>query len=196
MPLLPTATATPSKRKLNEHGKSISAKGEIYGATPYQLASAGFLPTPTTQENAHPDAWITLSGRREATEKGGAYTMNLADLAAHGMLPTPRAAMTGGIRESRKNDKNNNLETSLSRALLPTPMASDAGKSMNLAGKAFAARQTHARGVSLPEHMQRLGATSQLSHRFTLEMMGFPTDWLDTPFQDGGKNSTGQSEMP
>ncbi len=40
--------------------------------------------------------------------------------------------MTGGVSESRLNDKHNNLETALSRALLPTPNACKASNDVNL----------------------------------------------------------------
>ena len=62
--------------------------------------------------------------------------------------------------------------------MLPTPNARDF-KSPN--------RVDHSRGVTLPEHLQRLqdGKSFLPNPRFWAEMMGFPEKWTELPFQNG-----------
>lgn len=50
----------------------------------------GLLPTVTTQETSHYEAEITETGRRLAAN-GKSHSLNLADYAMRGMLPTPTA---------------------------------------------------------------------------------------------------------
>jgi hypothetical protein len=40
------------------------------------------------------------------------------------------------------------------------------------------------------------GKTSQLNPRFVLDMMGYPVDWTELPFQNGGPNRSGALGMP
>jgi hypothetical protein len=40
------------------------------------------------------------------------------------------------------------------------------------------------------------GAGSQLNPRFVAEMMGFPPNWTELPFQSGGTNQSKPTEMP
>lgn len=128
--------------------QNISPKGQKYGIGIRQLAEQGFLNTPTSNDAKN----VTLSksqiGRHSivgdilrmlptpTTAMNSVYaeqthidgtnirnTPSLATLAAMDMLPTPRSGMTGGISENRKQDKNNNLESALSKILIPTPRA-------------------------------------------------------------------------
>lgn len=120
-----------------------------------------------------------------------------------GLLPTPRAAMTGGISVIRQADKNPNLETVLSRVLLPTPTAQD-GKNNTfpasqknrdtvpgwiLSNKLLPTPIASDCGEKLTgkENQDSLtklsrgitGQTGRLNHRFVLEMMGYPPNWCD-----------------
>lgn len=66
-----------------------------------------------------------MGGAVELNEKGmrkvgAGYSGSLKDFANAQILPTPRAGMTANISEERKHDKNNNLESQLSKILLPT----------------------------------------------------------------------------
>ena len=38
---------------------------------------------------------------------------------------------------------------------------------------------------SLPDYFAQTGKTSQLNPRFVAEMMGFPANWTELPFQSG-----------
>jgi hypothetical protein len=135
----------------------------------------------------------------------------LAKAAKMQQLPTPRASMTPSLSEKRKNDREANLETVLSRILLPTPTAQD-GKN-NTLGRSQAERDSLPGYVirellptplasdsgekitgkekqnSLTKIARNLsGATFQLNHRFVAEMMGFPPNWTELPFQNSEEN--------
>jgi hypothetical protein len=43
---------------------------------------------------------------------------------------------------------------------------------------------------------QTNGKTSQLNPRFVAEMMGFPPNWTELPFQSGEKNQSKDTAMP
>jgi len=100
--LIPTPTANPSARKLNENGKSVAKNGKRYGTSIKQWAEQKMLATPQARD------WKGAQGR--------AYK-----------------------------------------------------------GEAF----------DLPS---QTGANGQLNPQFVAEMMGFPTNWTELPFQSGDKN--------
>lgn len=111
--------------------------------------------------------------------------------------------MTGNISESRKNDRHPNLETVLSRALLPTPTGSTGGPEPDgKTGRKLttvinilptpAARDY--RGANGPEHMKKdrphmdqlpnalMYGTNRglkLQPAFVEWFMGFPIGWTD-----------------
>lgn len=121
----------------------------------------GLWPIPTTNDSHH-----TLTPSQELRSTLTGHVMR-----HH--LPTPRSCMTGSISEARKNDRHGNLETVLSQILLPTVCAADGFKGTS--------SQTQ---KSLHTVFQT-GGVSRLNPQFCLEMMGFPTDWTLSPFQDG-----------
>jgi len=79
------------------------------------------------------------------------------------------------------------LSRALSMGLLPTPTASDTP------GKNTGKRAQN----SIPKIIRQNGLeTSQLNPRFVLEMMGFPPNWTELPFQNGATNQLKQPETP
>jgi len=131
--LIPTPTANPSNRKLNEDGKSVAANGKRYGTSLQQFATQ--------------------------------------------LLPTPREAASRG---NCSNDRGKgNLEDAIAK-FLPTPMASDCGEKVTgLENQDSLVKRTR----------QMTGKTSQLNPRFVAEMMGFPPNWMELPFQSGDKKA-------
>jgi hypothetical protein len=115
----------------------------------------------------------------------------------YGLLKTPTAAdaFTGNL--SKKEQKMGNSGTLAQeiltgfmekRGLLPTPLASEGGK--------MSGSETENQ-MSMTELIRREhGQTSQLNPRFVLEMMGFPPDWTELPFQNGEMNPSNQPETP
>jgi hypothetical protein len=91
----------------------------------------GILPTPTTQEIAHPDAEISPTGRRLAKNgNGNSHSMGLADLAHNELLPTPlvgnfhngRRNMTAGMERKMATGWTVELNDRATLGLLPTPV--------------------------------------------------------------------------
>ena len=66
---------------------------------------------------------------------------------------------------------------------LPTPMVSDwRGSKIKRKGNT--------------QLTETLGISSQLNPRFVAEMMGFPPNWTELPFQNGDKNQSRVTETP
>lgn len=96
-----------------------------------------------------------------------------------GLLPTVAAMDATGIKNLRKDAKisqygfhSMSLTHFLAQNLLPTPTAPDQnrGKSDTIS------------------FFQKDGKSSQLNPQFTAEMMGFPPNWTELPFQNGEEN--------
>lgn len=89
-----------------------------YGSSP------SMLPTPTTQETPHYEAELTETGRRRASN-GNSHSLNLADHALRGLLPTPNAAE--GEKYCTTYNPNSQMGKALTAmahsGLLPTPRA-------------------------------------------------------------------------
>ncbi len=113
-----------------------------------------------------------------------------------GLLPTPTAMDSSGATANMKSTQvkegsmhSVTLSRALSMGLLPTPVKSD-----------YTPRRPSEnwKGGDLSSfiNMEITGKTSQLNPRFVLEMMGFPPDWTELPFQSGATNQSKQPEMP
>ena len=101
------------------------------------------------------------------------------------LLPTPNAAE--GEKYTTKYNPNSQMGKGLTAMamnnMLPTPTASchNAGTTAN--------RKDGTSRESELNHLiaRQVGQTSQLNPLFVEEMMGFPSDWLVSPFQSGGQ---------
>ena len=88
----------------------------------YDERLQGLLPTPTARDEKNPSS---PDGERIARKREQGYTIELNDLAAMQMLPTPRSDFAMGIpleSPAIRNNPNPNLETVISQ-ILPTPRA-------------------------------------------------------------------------
>ena len=85
------------------------------------------------------------------------------------------------------------IESLLLHGLIPTVCARDYKGGRN---KENLERSGRSMTNSLPEYFAQPGKTSQLNPRFALEMMGFPPDWTELPFQNGETKASRQPEMP
>lgn len=99
-------------RKIN--GKGTEGSGGL--ARLVQIPNP-LLPTPIKSDAMGGAVELNEKGMRKV---GAGYSGSLKDYANAQILPTPRAGMTANISEERKYDKNNNLESQLSKILLPT----------------------------------------------------------------------------
>src|SRR5690554_3079578 len=102
-----------------------------------------------------------------------------------GLLPTPRAteiiehpSAQAKRLGDRTGTKLNNLSSGAKFGLLPTPAAQDSKN------KTFPRSQQDR--DTIPGAIMRqgqTGKTSQLNHRFVMEMMGFPPNWCDIYYE-------------
>jgi hypothetical protein len=117
------------------------------------------------------------------------------DVGLSQFIPTPNAmdyntgtkAETYEARKKHHAEKGVNLQMTLRQMaklqMLPTPMNADwkGGKSK---------RKTNT------QLTETLGVSSQLNPRFVGEMMGFPPNWTELPFQSGETNQSKDMETP
>ena len=177
--MLPTPTAIDSgSGRIN---KSISPNAKER-PTIALAAKLGLLPTP---QNRDYKSGSIMEGTRMQRKQEQGWSIDLNDMAANGLLPTPMAsdATTGAIigkndefvqtrngvlRKINQNGTNGSVGLARIVQMLPPPTTNEAKNS------------------TLPK--SRTGKTSQLNSLFVTEMMGFPLDYLVSPFQDGDKN--------
>jgi len=172
---------TPTTTERCEDPKKMRAKAERNGyknGTQYNGLTSqvvyGMLGTPTARHKARSKRFA--EGR----------TMNPQEF-ANAMLPTPIAGDWKGQR--RADGTASMLSGKASLGMLPTPAARDYKGANSL---------EHLRGENgnkvkhdsqLPNYIKLgTGSTSQLNPRFVAEMMGFPANWTELPFQSGAQN--------
>jgi hypothetical protein len=114
------------------------------------------------------------------------------------ILPTPQKRDWKGVTNPgvKKPISGNTYGETLPDAvakigLLPTPTKSDncaRGNQENWDGSDLVS--------TIHKDLNQPGTTSQLNHRFVLEMMGFPPDWTELPFLNSVTNPSKQPETP
>nr|DAI16550.1 MAG TPA: hypothetical protein [Caudoviricetes sp.] len=146
-----------------------------------QFYPVGLLPTPRTKDvgrGSVKDAKYENGVFFRENKQGVRWGVQLPDLIASGLLPTPNAS------EAAKYTKTYNPNSQMGRGLtalavngmIPTPKASDC--------QSPGRHGTGGQDLRITTASQT-GKTSQLNPRFVAEMMGFPTDWTELPFQSG-----------
>jgi hypothetical protein len=146
----------------------------------------GTLPTPTARD------WkngCSKEGQRWKRKEEQGWTIELNDLAANNLLPTPTAIE--GVKWTNTWNPNSQMEQSLSAmagsGMLPTPFLGTVtatsgcrtekfGKGRNISPKELA------RKIAESTESENAGKTSRLSPLFTEEMMGFPYRHTTMPF--------------
>ena len=167
--LLPTPRAT---EIVEDPDNFVKRNGDRKkGCMPNLSSMAAFrpwiLPTPTSIDSG--------SGRINKSPSPDAKERPTIALAARmGLLPTPNAAE--GEKYTTKYNPDSQMGKGLTaiamNGLLPTPQTRDYKG------------ECHMTQSCLPNTFQ----TSQLNPLFVTEMMGFPSDWLVSPFQNGERN--------
>ena len=127
----------------------------------------------------------------------------LPEMAYKDLLPTPRAMeviehpeQQAKRLKDRTGKKLNNLSSGAKFGLLPTPQSRDFKNGSTMESKRGQRKREQGRTdalcnipVIIGKHAKQTGGkTSQLNPLFVTEMMGFPLDYLVSPFQDGDKN--------
>ena len=174
---------------------------EMYGGETRAMylehyAVMGLLPTPTAsaigEGQSNHQLHISKDGvAKPIRESGMKGNSNLyATLQVRGLIPTPCSYDYNSARPEEKwnqdkkkyADKGINLQMGLKQmakfSMLPTPQAQEGEK---ITGKENQDSMTK-------RIMEVTGITSQLNPRFVGEMMGFPPNWTELPFQSGETN--------
>lgn len=148
-------------------------------ALPTDGTDAGLLPTVQTQV-------------LKQCEKGKTVFMPLR------LLPTPTATDAGSGRTNRSPSpgaaERPTIALAAKRGLLPTPTANDA-KNATLP-KSQAKRKGSVSKMAMGSDGYQTGAGSRLNPLYVTEMMGFPVNWLVSPFLRGAENRSKPAETP
>jgi hypothetical protein len=190
---------TPSA--MDAYAENLSKKEQKFGnsGTLAQEIQSGFvekrwpglLATPQAMEDrSNPETWDARAARKK--EEGINLQLGLTTMARKGMLPTPTAMDSTGATANMKSSQvkegsmhSVTLARAMTMGMLPTPATRDyKGARSSEALEASGRTETN----SLPDAFHQTGKSSQLSPRFVMEMMGFPTDWTELPFLNGDKN--------
>jgi hypothetical protein len=147
----------------------------------------GLLLTPTAVQTCeHPE---DMQARAKAKGyKNGTKFGSLTSQVVHGMLPTPTTQeptsnceiTETGRRKTKDGKGSHSLNLGRVVTMLPTPTTgADHGTPYQQGGESLRCR---------------LGQTSQLNPRFVAEMMGFPANWTESPFQSGETKASKHTE--
>lgn len=114
-----------------------------------------------------------------------------------GLLPTPKVASGTYQRDQKTGKKKLTLRGMVAKGLLPTPQVFNATASF-IKRKNYNGKNSHSEklGNAIERHLEISGEISQLNPQFVLEMMGFPSNWTELPFQNGAKNPSKEPETP
>ena len=160
----------------------------------FGLLHSELLPTPESfdwNSARHPELWE--KDKKKYAEKGINLHCNLRQMARLSMLPTPRVGGQESYETRVKRQGHEkaisyleaNVEWQMSQGMLPTPRNRDyKGARSTEALEASGRTATN----SLPDSFSQTGKTSQLNPLFVGEMMGFPPNWLELPFQNTETN--------
>jgi hypothetical protein len=117
-----------------------------------------------------------------------------------GMLPTPTGMVGDAYADNSPNSHlrhTPNLATLAAKGMLPTPATRDykgANSMEHLKGENGTVMNHIGQ---LPNYLKfHIGQTSQLNPQFVAEMMGFPHNWTELPFQSGEQNPSKDTETP
>jgi len=147
--------------------------------------AGSLLKTPTKM-----DGEVTSGKKNPTSGNSGTLAQEIMSgyVYQRGMLPTPNAFDWNTARKpetfekakQKHKEKGVNLQNPLkqmaSMGMLPTPMATDSPEKNT---------GTRKQGSIAKIAKEMTGTTSQLNPRFVAEMMGFPPNWTELPFQSG-----------
>lgn len=176
---------------------------EGYGACLTDLANGrkGMLPTPTAMMDEAPIEKVDARNQKQIEKGNSPFILGLAQQAMRGMLPTPTSYDYNSARTPEKweedqkkyAEKGVNLQMGLKQMarlqMLPTPTATDfKGAYPPTSINNNEARKSMLRNVYQHTNVKYHSKSSQLNPRFVAEMMGYPPNWTELPFQNGETN--------
>jgi hypothetical protein len=144
---------------------------------------------------SHPsiEEWIKIADIFLVTEQMNSRMMEQSSIEWKGMLPTPTAMDSTNATATMKSTQvkegsmhSVTLTRAMGMGMLPTPQAQEGEKITGLENQ-----------DSMTKRVREItGKTSQLNPRFVAEMMGFPPNWTELPFQSGEQNQSKDTAMP
>jgi len=154
-----------------------------------EIEYGSLLPTPTAGEYKHGHSEKYWNNRIEKDRQ-----QDLSMMLYKGMLPTPTVFDSTNASATMKSTQvkegsmhSMTLIRMLEKRMLPTPLKSDYNASW---------KTENWEGSDLSSVInEALGTRSQLNPRFVAEMMGFPPNWTELPFQNGEQNQLKDMEM-
>jgi hypothetical protein len=158
---------------------------------PTEGSAFGLLPTPTAMQDAADPAKVDARNAKQIAMGNPKFILGLTQMAMRGMLPTPNAAeaYNGAKTYNPKSQMGRSLSALAGSAMLPTPNSYDWNTARSPEALEKAQKRHKAKGVILQTSLRQMaGQGSQLNPQFVAEMMGFPTDWTELPFQSGEQN--------
>jgi hypothetical protein len=163
------------------------------GVTLTDLKVWGMLPTPNAAEG-----YKSAKTYNPKSQMGS----SLSAMSRSGMLPTPTAMDSTNATATMKSTQvkegsmhSVTLTRAMSMGMLPTPVAGeyrDTGEAV----KTGNFKQMNLTRTIAKDNPEWTGKTSQLNPRFVAEMMGFPPNWTELPFQSGEQNPSKDTAMP
>jgi hypothetical protein len=155
------------------------------------IGFGGLLQTPTTTERWEDPKQMRARAQRNGYKNGTQYN-GLTSQVVYGLLPTPRAQSANAPAIHGQGGMD--LQTTVVIGMLPTPNAMDWNTARSEEAHARAKEQ---HGSALQDTLrQRAGQGSQLNPRFVAEMMGFPVNWTELPFQSGEPSQSKPTGTP
>jgi hypothetical protein len=140
-----------------------------------QFMDYGLLPTPCLHNE---------NGRSEGWSPSLLQVVNT-------LFPTPNARDWKG---ETGHENQFDLNREIRHRMLPTPTATSDAKGG--CTRSDESRQNDTLAHAMHGMIGQTGKTSQLNPRFVGEMMGFPPDWLELPFQDTAANQSKPTGTP
>jgi hypothetical protein len=159
----------------------------------------GLLPTPRTayiEGGCVNDVQVENGNYFRKNKDGVRWGVKLRDVVENGLLPTPMAqsretTIEQTIARQKKyggKTKAMYLENYLALGLLYSPKANDYKNQR---------KTENWKGLDLSSQVKEMtGSNSRLNHRFVAEMMGFPPNWTELPFQSGETKVLKPTETP
>lgn len=168
--------------------------GNKFNCLTSQIIFGNMLPTPTTK-NASGGAILLNENGRWMDKSGNKWSGQLHDMAKSGLLPTPRVSGHGNSHQRIADGKMDDLTTLARHGMLPTPAAQNYKGASSIEALERRGR-LKPMADTLADQFAQHGKTSQLNPRFVAEMMGFPPNWTELPFQSGEQNRLKDMETP
>jgi hypothetical protein len=187
-------TNLPPQKEFVEWIRSVTNAKELSQIIDVKISTAEHWFRTDTKGFSHPsiEEWTKIAEIFQVTEQMNARMMEQSSIEWTGMLPTPTAMDSTNATATMKSTqvKEGSMHSmTLSRFLL-TPSASDGLRSGMTMDSLKRHNKVNAENSNLAEQIAHKvgGGTSHLNPRFVAEMMGFPVNWTELPFQNGEQN--------